>query len=183
MPQSLRKLEQHLSPGALPLSWSLSCHLLLVGGTFLWPVACSCLWLAACPMACPCPVSCPCPSCQCSCPSCPCSWLGCSSPALVLSPPQVALAVGVELSETHIPILFSKSHLLVGSFKGRALTRTELLDPSGVDRGEEGEEEEEERGDEEELFDCNHHQPSNTSSAPGNKTVLISKHSTSFLLS
>ena len=177
MPQSLRKLEQHLSPGALPLSWSLSCHLLLVGGTFLWPVACSC------PMTCPCPVSCPRPSCQCCCPSCLCSWLGCSSPALVLSPPQVALAVGVELSETHIPILFSKSHLLVGSFKGRALTRTELLDPSRVDRGEEGEEEEEERGDEEELFDCNHHQPSNTSSAPGNKTVLISKHSTSFLLS
>ena len=73
----------------------------------------------------------------------------------------------------------------MGSFGKRALTRTELLDPSGVDRGEEGEEEEEEeeRGDEEELFDCNHHQPSNTSSAPGNKTVLISKHSTSFLLS
>ena len=96
MPQSLRKLEQHSSPGALPLF--LSCHLLLVGGTFLWPVACSCLWLAACPMTCPCPVSCPCPSCQCCCPSCLCSWLGCSSPALVLSPPQVALAVGVELS-------------------------------------------------------------------------------------
>ena len=92
MPQSLRKLEQHLSPGALPLFWSLSCHLLLVGGTFLWPVSCSC------PMTCPCPVLCPRPSCQCCWPSCLCSWLGCSSPALVLSPPQVALAVGVELS-------------------------------------------------------------------------------------